>query len=98
MFQKFWYWLRFRRKTKRFKGYNKKLQEEIVIQRIKKRKLKAEIIQDVRKFIQVNANSKYIKRKKPNRTEIIQYVQAKFGVRMLEQKIAIKKDLTLCDI
>lgn len=92
------YWLRFGKKTNRFKEYNSELLEGVLENRLEKRKLKTEIKTEVKRYLNVKANSQFIKRKRKNRAEIITFVNNKFGSRMKEQGIKINNDLTLCDI
>lgn len=83
------------RTIKRFKKINTKLEKAVSDQEVDKIILKGRIITMVKKYLRVNANSKYIPKETRNNTEIRERVLAEFGEQMNKLGIKINSKLEL---
>ena len=78
-----------------FKKINKKLEKAVSDQEVDRIILKGNILKMVKKYLRVDADSKYIPKERRNKTEIRERVLAEFGEQMkkLNVKITAKLDL-----
>lgn len=83
------------RTIQRFKKINQKLDEKIKEREVDKIILKGRIIKMVRKYLRVDAKSKYIPRESRNNTEIKERILAEFGEPMLKLGVKINDKLEL---
>ena len=79
----------------RFKKINAKLEKSLEDREVDRIILKGNIIQMVRKYLRINANSKYIPKERRNNTEIRERVLAEFGEQMNKLGIRINDKLEL---
>lgn len=94
-----WNW----RKYRKFKGFEKKL-EAVLLKKDKVQMdrevdqiiLKHQIIKHMKKFMKVNARSKYIPWDAKSKEICRQEIMGIFGERMLKLGVGLKQDLTLC--
>jgi hypothetical protein len=77
------------------KKINTKLEKAVSNQEVDKIILKGRIITMVKKYLRVNANSKYIPKEIRNNTEIRERVLAEFGEQMNKLGIKINSKLEL---
>lgn len=82
-------------KIHRFKKINKTLEKKVSDMEVDKIILKGEILRMTRKYLQIDAKSKYIPRDYKNNTEIIERVEAEFGERMKNLNVRINQSLEL---
>lgn len=83
------------RKIQTFKKINQKLDQKITEREVDRIILKGQIIDMVRKYLRVDAKSKYIPRESRNNTEIKQRILAEFGEAMQKLGIRINDKLEL---
>jgi hypothetical protein len=98
LFKKLAFWFNYLinfRKIKRFKQINQKLEKAVTDQEVDKIILKGKIIKMVRKYLRINANSKYIPKERRNNTEIRERILAEFGEQMQKMGIKINSKLEL---
>lgn len=79
----------------KLKKINKKLKAGISDREVQKIILKGRIIKMVRKFLNINARSKYIPKLYKSNHEIINQIFMKFGPEMKSLNVVIKNDLTI---
>lgn len=84
-----------REKNKVFTKINEKLEVKLKDREVERIILKGEIIKMCRKFLRVNARSKYIPKKNKNNAKIYQRIIAEFGERMDSLDVRITEDLKL---
>lgn len=82
-------------KTKKFEKINTILQDKVDEIEVDKIILKGRIVDMVRKYLNVNANSKYIPKNHRNNTEIRERVLTEFGQDMSKLGIKINDKLEL---
>lgn len=98
LFKKLAFWFNYLinfRKIKRFKQINQKLEKAVTDQEVDKIILKGKIIKMVRKYLRINANSKYIPKERRNNTEIRERILAEFGEQMQKMGVKINSKLEL---
>lgn len=78
-----------------FKKINTKLETAIKDREVDRIILKGNIIKMVRKYLRINANSKYIPKESRNHTEIRERILAEFGEQMQVLEIKINHNLEL---
>jgi hypothetical protein len=83
------------RKNRKFELINEKLTKKVEDNEVDKIILKGEIIRMVRKYLNINAKSKYIPKTHRNNTEIRERVLAEFGDRMKNLNIGLNSKLEL---
>jgi hypothetical protein len=93
-FHKAWYF----RKYAKFSGFNKKLQQAITDQEVDRIILKHQITKYMRKYLKVDARSKYIPYDHKSREQSRQQVIGCFGERMEALGITINSELELCTV
>jgi hypothetical protein len=84
------------RKYRKLEGFNKKLQQAVSDQEIDRIILKHQIVRYMRKYLKVDANSKFIPADNKNREECRQQVMGRFGKQMQKLNITINSKLELC--
>lgn len=82
-------------KIRKFNKINKKLDKAIQEKQVDQIILKGQIIKMVRKYLRVDANSKYIPKESRNNTEIRERILAEFGDQMSKLDIKINAKLEL---
>jgi hypothetical protein len=84
-----------RKKNKVFTEINQKLEKKLKDREVDRIILKGEIIKMCRKFLNINARSRFIPKKNKNNTKIRKRVLAEYGERMEHLGIRINEDLEL---
>ena len=83
------------RKIRLFNKINAKLDKTIKDREVDRIILKGQIIKMVRKYLRIDANSKYIPKDHKNNTEIRERILAEFGDQMKKLDIKINDNLEL---
>lgn len=91
----FLFYLRRFKTIEKFKQINKKLEQKIKEIEVERIILKGQILLKTRKFLRLEAKSKYIPKDYKNNSEIILMIKTEFGQKMSKLGIKIKDDLTL---
>ena len=88
------------KKYRQFDDFDKRLQAAIIKEQrdreVNQLVLKHEIIKYMRRYMKIDARSRYIPRDNKSRIECIHQVNLLFGDDMLKYGVGIKEDLTLC--
>ena len=92
LFYRFWYF----RKYIKFNGFHKRLNKAVTDQEVDRIILKIQIKKYMRKYLKVDANSKYIPRDVKSDEESRQQVIGRFGDEMKRVGITINEKLELC--
>jgi len=98
--KKLYHKLRYYRKNKQFEGFDKRLQAAIIKEQrdleINQIVLKHSIVKYMKKFMRVDARSKFIPWDNKSK-EVCRYqVELVFGADMAKYKVVLKDDMTLC--
>jgi hypothetical protein len=92
--------LRYYRKNKLFDGFDKRLQAAIVKENrdreINQIVLKHSIVKYMKKFLRVDARSKYIPWDRKSKEICRHQVELVFGEQMEKYGVLLKEDMTLC--
>lgn len=83
------------RKIRLFNKINAKLDKTIKDRKVDRIILKGQIIKMVRKYLRIDANSKFIPKHHKNNTEIRERILAEFGDQMKKLDIKINDNLEL---
>lgn len=83
------------RKIRTFNKINAKLDKTIKDRQVDRIILKGQIIKMVRKFLRIDANSKFIPKDHKNNTEIRERILAEFGDQMNKLGVKINANLEL---
>ena len=93
---KFLYQIWYFRRRKKLSGFNKKLQQAVTDQEVDRIILKHQIVRYMRKYLKVDARSKFIPKDNKSREESRQQVLGRFGDQMEKLGITINDQLQLC--
>lgn len=100
--KKLYYKLRYYRKNKKFDGFDKRLQAAIIKEQrdreINQIVLKHSIVKYMKKFMRVDARSKFIPWDNKSKAVCRHQVELVFGAEMAKYGVVLKDDMTLCTL